>query len=77
MEGGFRGCTSKLQIPAVSPQGKFKRFPTVSQAQNPIATVSREVRLLSPKCVARNEMESGYKKGVSKFKPTLFNRKGS
>ena len=60
----------------ISPQGKFKRFPRVRQAQNPIATVSREVRLLSPKCVARNEMESEYKKGVSKFKPTMFNRKG-
>ena len=31
--------------------------------------------LHSIKNVARNEMESGFKKGMSKFKPTLFNRK--
>jgi hypothetical protein len=28
-----------------------------------------------PKCVARNEMESGLENGTSKFKPMLFNRK--
>lgn len=53
------------------------RFPTTRQAQNLSAAVSREVELLNPKCVARHEMESGYKKGVSNFKPTLFNRKES
>ena len=31
--------------------------------------------LYRTKRVARNEMESGYKKGMSKLKPTLFNRK--
>ena len=28
-----------------------------------------------PGCVARNEMESGYKRGMLTFKPTVFNRK--
>ena len=31
--------------------------------------------LLRPKRVARNEMDSGFQNGMSKFKPAMFNRK--
>lgn len=69
----------KLQVPLLTRKVKLEnysnRFPTARQAQNLPTTVSRGIGLLSPKCEACNEMDSGYREGVSKFKPTLFNRK--
>ena len=73
---GINDQKPRLRVLQRAPPQARLFYSKISSQQSAISCQLREVSLrIASKSVARNIVESGFKKGGLKFKPTMFNRK--